>query len=82
VSESYAIRSSSIELPNDFTAVQRLKLQSYILQKVVNVHTALAEDFGARGKRLTVSPPMHSQQLETALYAFRQDERDGNLKQA
>jgi hypothetical protein len=82
VSESYATRSSSIELPNDFTAVQRLKLQSYILQKVVNVHTAFAEDFGARGKILTVSPPVHAQQLVTALYAFRQDERDGNLKQA
>ena len=75
-------RSSFIELPDDFTAVRRWKLQTYILRKVVGVQTAFAEDFGARGKRLTVNPPVHRQQLETALYAFHQDERNGNLRQA
>ena len=82
IRESYDPPSSSIELPDDFTAVQRLRLQSYILSKVVRVHTAFAEDFGARGKILTVSPPMHIQHLETVLYAFHQDERSGNLRQA
>ena len=82
VGELHEPPSTSIELPDDFTTVRRLRLQSYILSKVVGIHTALAEDFGARGKRLTVIPPMHTQHLETVLYAFHQDERSGNLRQA
>jgi hypothetical protein len=73
------MRSSVIDLPDEYTAVQRWRLQTYIMRKVVNVQSARAEDFGAQGKKLTVSPPMHVQHLETVLYAFDQDERSGKL---
>lgn len=73
--------SSSIELSPDMTAVQRWKLQTYVLGRVISVKSARAENFGDRGNILTVQPSHSADHLETIVHGFWQDLAAGKLRQ-
>lgn len=62
------------------TFVMRRKLGTYALKNIPGLTRAVVEDFGANGNVLSVTPSVHPLQLETLVYAFQQDYRQGNVK--
>ncbi len=80
MSGKFEKRTSSLELPDEMTFVMRQKLGHYVLKKIPGLSSAKVENFGARGNVLTVSPSVHPLQLETTVYAFQADYRDGYVR--